>query len=85
MASRSQRQKARDDLPTLEAAIKDLNLAKDTYNLPPAQDAFGSVSDLLSMIGVRSLLFRGDKLLIHIFPGYRGQQSGFHRPWALLC
>lgn len=55
MAPRSQRQKGRDETrSTLDAIIRDLNRAKDTCGIPPAQAAFGSTSDLLTVAGVSS-------------------------------
>jgi hypothetical protein len=54
MASISQPQKGRDvALPTLDAFIQALNIAKDACGIPPAQIALGSASTLLTMIRVR--------------------------------
>ena len=67
MLSKSQRQKGPKDVhSTLGAAIRHLNHAKDTCGIPQAQGAFGSVSDLLSVAGVRSPLFCDGKPLVHV-------------------
>ena len=53
MAS-SQRPKGRDGaLPTLDAIIQILNLAKDTCDILPARAVFGAAIVLLTMIRVR--------------------------------
>ena len=55
MAPKTQRQKGRDDTrSTLDAAIRDLNRAKDTCGIPPAHAAFGSTGDLLTAARVCS-------------------------------
>ena len=54
MTSTSQRPKGPDVfLPTLDAFIQVLSLAKDTCGIPPAQIAFGSACILLTMIRAR--------------------------------
>ena len=61
MAS-SQQPKGRDGvLTTLDLFIQALNIAKDACGIPPAQVALGSASVLLTMIRVRSSLFRENK------------------------
>jgi hypothetical protein len=56
MASKPQRQKEDDGAhSTLDAAIQDLTYAKDACGVPPAQVAFGSVSNLLVVTRVRPL------------------------------
>lgn len=37
----------------LDVAIRDLNHARDNCGIPPAQVAFGSVSELLTVTDVR--------------------------------
>ena len=85
MAPTSQRQKSRAGVfPELDAAIQDLNLARDTCSVPPAQVAFGSTSDLLVSTGVCSLTFHGDKLAVNVYPGLYSRQTGLPGPWAVL-
>ena len=67
MASTSERQKKRDTvLSTFDADIQLLNHARETRDLPQAQDAFDSAGALLTTIKVRSLLFRRDGLRAHV-------------------
>ena len=64
MASKLQRQKGCDGVrSTVDAAIQDINLAKNTCGVAPAQVAFGSTRDLLITTGVRFLLSCDDELL----------------------
>jgi hypothetical protein len=57
MATKSPQEKGRDrDIPTLEALIQILEVAKVACVFPPAQVAIGSTSALLMIIKVYSLL-----------------------------
>ena len=85
MASPSKPSKEHDGLlSALNVAIETLNLAKEISSITPAKAVFGSASVLLAMIRVRSLAFRRDEPLIHVYPGLCGQPSGFRRPGAVL-
>lgn len=85
MASASQPPNGRDGvLSTLDVIIQGLNLVKDTCGIPPAQAAIGTVSALLTMMKVRFLLFRDEKLLVHVHPGLYGQRTRLYRPRAVL-
>lgn len=56
MATESLQLEGRDHtLTTLDTLVRVLDAAKDTSGIPPAQAAFGSTSDLLTVIRVRSL------------------------------
>ena len=58
MTSKFRRQKKPNDaLPSLNAAIDALDLARDNASLKPAKDAFHSTSSLLATTRVRFLLF----------------------------
>ena len=66
MATTSKRPKGRDAvLSSLNMAIDTLNLAKELSSITPAKAVFGSVAILLTMIKVRSLLFRGEVFRAH--------------------
>ena len=66
MAS-SRQQKGRDGvITTLDVFIQTLNIAKDACGIPPAQVALGSASVLLTMIRVRSSLFRENNPPAHV-------------------
>jgi hypothetical protein len=68
MASESQLPQGRDViLPTLEAFVQALNIAKDACGIPPAQIALGSASTLLTMIQVCLPLHRENRLLTRIY------------------
>ena len=84
MTPKPQRKKGRDGVSTIDAAIQDLNLAKDTCSIQPVQDAFSSVSNLLTTTGVRSFASCGDKFPVHVYPGHQSQRTGLRRPWAVL-
>ena len=85
MASTSQNQKGRDAVPsTLDADIKVLDRAKDTCGVRPAQIAFDSASALLTTIRVRSHLFGGYEVRIHVHSGLRGRKAGLLRTWEVL-
>ena len=59
MASRSRQQKGRNINgvgSSLDAAIQDVNLVRNTCDVLPACDAFDSVSTLLTMMEVLPLL-----------------------------
>ena len=85
MASMSQNQKGRDDVPsTLDADIKVLDRAKGTCGVRPAQIAFDSASALLTTIRVRSHLFGGYEVRIHVHSGLRGRKAGLLRTWEVL-
>ena len=77
MAKNSSQTNGRNDtLSALEALIKILVQAKDTCRIPPAQEAFASVSTLLTKIGVRVLsshCWHGLPILVYI--GQCGQQA----------
>ena len=85
MASTPERQKERDTvLSTFDADIQLLNHAKETRDLPQAQDAFDSAGALLTTIKVRSLLFRRDGLQAQVYAGRHGRRTGLRGPWAVL-
>ena len=85
MASTFHQEKRRDViLPTLDAFIQALNIAKDACGIPPAQIALGSASTLLTMIRVHSPLLCRDKQPADNHPGHDGQLSRLRRPWAEL-
>ena len=61
-------------LSALNLAIEGLNPAKEISTIAPAKAAFGSASVLLAMIRVGSpLVFCGDEIPLHAFPGFYGQ------------
>ena len=71
MASRSRQQKGRDGVgSSLDVAIQDVNLARDTCDVLPARDAFDSVGTLLTMMEVLLLLFRDDGLQFTLIQGF---------------
>ena len=85
MATKHQRPKGRDAvLSSLNMAIDALNLAKELSSITPAKAVFGSVGILLTMIKVRSLLFRDETFRAHAQPGHDGQRSGLRRRRAVL-
>jgi hypothetical protein len=85
MASTPQQQKGRNRvLPTLDAFIQALNIAKDACGIPPAQIALGSAATLLDMIRVRFPWLCEGELLAHRYLGHNGQLPGLRRPWAEL-
>ena len=80
MASDSQRQEGHDStLSRLNLAINTLTIAKDISTIAPAQAAFGAVCALLTILRVTVLLFCGDRLLTHIYPGLHCQRRGLRR------
>ena len=71
MALRSQQQKGRDGVgSSLDAAIQDVNLARDTCDVLPARFAFNSVGTLLTMMEVLPLLFHDDELQFTFIQGF---------------
>ena len=85
MADKSQRPRGRDAvLSSLNMAIDALNLAKELSSVTPAKAVFGTVTILLTMIKVRSLLFRDEIFPAHTWPGHDGQRSGLRRRRAVL-
>ena len=52
-------------LPSLNAAIEAMNLAKEVANMVPAKEVFGSVAMLLTMIRVGFLVL-DDLFLVHV-------------------
>jgi len=71
MEQKSQRPKDREGvISLLNATIEALNLAGEISSITPATAAFASVTVLLTMIRVRSFLFRDGPLQIHIYPGF---------------
>ena len=77
MTSKSQQPEGRDGtLSTLDVAIDVMNFAKGVSVIAPAQAAFGSVSAILTMIRVHSFLFCGDRLPVHVYPGFYGRRRG---------
>ena len=85
MASTSERQKEGGTvLSTFDADIQLLNHAKETRDLPQAQDAFDSAGVLLTTIKVRFLPFRRDELQAHVYAGRYGRRTGLRGPWAVL-
>ena len=66
METKSQRLKRRNDaLPSLDAAIGALDLARRTANAVPIEDLFRSASVLLNTIKVRLHLVHSVQLLAH--------------------
>ena len=85
MASASQTQKGRDNVPsTLDADIEVINHAKGTCDIRPAQVAFDSASALLVTIRVRFHLFRGYEVRTHVHPGLHSRKTGLLRAWEVL-
>ena len=85
MPPKSQRRKGPKGVHSrLGTAIRHLNHAKDTCGIPQAQGAFGSVSGLLSVAGVRSPPFCDGEAPVHVPLGPHGLQSGLRRAWAVL-
>ena len=85
MPSESQRRKGLKGVRSgIGAAIRHLNHARDTCGIPQAQGAFGSVSDLLSVAGVRSSLFCDGEPLAHVPSGPHDLQSGLRCTWTVL-
>jgi len=70
MKADSQRPEERE--ADLNAAVEALDLAK-TSSIPPAGAAFGSVTNLLTMIRVWFLLFRNDLFQVHTQLGHNDQ------------
>ena len=60
-------------LPTLDALIKTLDIARSTCGVPPARAAFASVGDLLAIIMVHSLASCDYKFPIRVYLGQNGQ------------
>ena len=84
MDADSKRQKRREKvISLLDVAIEAMNLAKEVSSLTPAKAIFGSVSVLLAMIKVH-ILFCGDGLRVHVYPGLYGQQNRLRRTRASL-
>ena len=66
MTTESHRPKGRDAiLSSLNMAIDALSLAKEISSITPAKAVFGTVTILLTMIKVRSLLFRDEMFRAH--------------------
>ena len=72
-------------LPTFNAVIRALGLAKDTCGIPPATVAFDSANALLTIIRVNSPLPYNDESLTRLRLGHHGQRDGLRRNRALLC
>ena len=84
MTSKPQQLKGRDNLlSTLDVLIQALGVAGSTCGIPPAQIAIASANTLLTMIRVCSSLSH-NKLLTHVYPGFRRQQTGLCQPWSML-
>jgi len=59
--------KGRDGtLSSLNVAIEAMNLAKEIFSIAPAKAVFGSVSNLLTMVRVRFLVFYDQMFHIHV-------------------
>jgi len=71
-------------ISALNAAVEDLNLARETSSIPPAKAVFGSVVVLLTLIRVFFLLFRYDLLPVYTQLGLDGQQTGSRETWVAL-
>ena len=85
MTSTPHRENGRDlVIPTLDALIQTLNIAKDVCGIPPAQIALGSASTLLTMIRVHSPLLRQNEPLTYAYLGHDGELSRLRRPWEEL-
>jgi len=66
MKTEPQRPREREDaIETLNAAIKDMDLAEKASCIAQAKIAFGSASILLTLIRVCFPLFRQDLLRVH--------------------
>ena len=86
MSAESRQSKRRDGvLAGLDVATQLLSVAKDACGFPPAQIALGSACTLLTVIKVHSLLCFEESLLIHVYSGYHGQQTGLSRSRNVLC
>ena len=67
MTDKPRRLKGRDDaLSSLNVTIDILNIAKEVSSIAPAKAAFGSTSDLLTLIKVRFLLVHVGRLLAKV-------------------
>ena len=67
MADKPQQTKGPDDvLSSLNAAINVLNIAKEVPSIAPANAAFSSTSDLLTLIRVRLLPVHVNRLLAKV-------------------
>ena len=53
----------------LDSSIESLNLSKNICDIPSAQAVFGSFSDLLTILRVRSLPFYSIALKVHDYAG----------------
>ena len=85
MEAKSQRPKDRKSaISLLNAAIEAVNLAKEIASVTPAKAAFGIISVLLTMVKVRSLLFRNYLPQAHPCPGRDGQRAGIRRTWVTV-
>ena len=81
MTDKAQRPKGRDGvLSSLNAAVDILNIAKEVSSVAPANVAFSSTSDLLTLIRVRLLPTRVSRLLKDA--GLGDLQSGICRARA---
>lgn len=85
MATDSQRQRGGDSAhSTLNTATEVLNLAKEIWSVTPVKIVFGSVSAMLTMIGVRFFPFCGGEFHIDVYKGLNGQRQRLRWPWVIL-
>ena len=66
-------------LSALNAAINDMNLAKDAVGIEPAKAAFGFVGVLLTTIRVRSFPLCANGLRVHMCLGHDNERTGLRR------
>ena len=67
MTDKPQQPKGRGSaLSSLNATIDTLNIAREVSSIAPAKTAFGSTSDLLTLIKVRFLLVHVGRLLAKV-------------------
>ena len=69
-------------LSKLNVAIEALNRTKEVLSVTPAKPVFDSVRVLLTVIRVYRLLFCGNGVLAHVYPGLK--RTRLRRAWAEL-
>lgn len=85
MATKTSKPEGRNDIPSkADTVIQDLSRAQETCGIPPAQVTFASVSDLLTMTGVRSIPSCGNEPPVDGHSELRGPSAGLRRYWVIL-